>query len=292
MTPATKLVIISPVRNEAENLGKTISSVISQSLPPLEWIIVDDGSSDSTPQLALAAAAANPWIRLVRRSDRGFRKSGSGVMDAFSDGLREVRITSWDFLAKLDGDLSFGPDTFAEISRAFSANPRLGICGGDVYFEKNGQAVIESQSDPAFHVRGATKFYRRACWDQMEGLIPVTGWDTLDEVKANMLGWATRRTPKARFLHLRPTGAADGGWKNAVKNGRGSYIAGFHPLFLLGKCAKRMTARPVLIQSLGLFTGFFSCYFGGVEQIQDRALVRYLREQQLRRLLGRTSIWR
>jgi poly-beta-1,6-N-acetyl-D-glucosamine synthase len=292
MDSAANLVVITPVRNEAKFLQETITSVVNQKLRPARWVIVDDGSTDSTAELADRAAASHAWVSVVRRLDRGFRKSGAGVMDAFYDGYRVVKDLKWDCIAKLDGDLNFGPDVFAGILDAFSRDPKLGICGGDIYYEIDGKTVIESEGDPAFHVRGATKFYRLDCWSQIGGLLPVTGWDTLDEVKANMLGWKTARTSNARFLHLRPTGGADGNWKNAFKNGRGSYISGFHPLYMLSKCVKRIPTRPLFVQSLGLFIGFFSSYFANVGQIQDRALVRYLRDQQIRRLLGQPSIWR
>lgn len=287
-----KLVIISPVRNEAEHLTRTVNSTVAQTLRPIEWIIVDDGSTDGTTQIAEDAARHYDWIRVLRRGDRGFRKNGLGVMEAFYSGFNTLQNKTWDFLAKLDGDIEFPSEAFARIIDQFTRDPGLGICGGEIYHEDDGRMVIESKGDPAFHVRGATKFYRRQCWNEIGGLIPVTGWDTLDEVKAKMLGWNTYRTADARFLHLRPTGGADGGWRNAFKNGRGSYISGFHPVYVISKSVKRLCSRPYVIQSLGLLAGFFSSYFAGVQQIQDRALVRYLRSQQMRRLLGQPSIWR
>jgi glycosyltransferase involved in cell wall biosynthesis len=288
---STRLIVISPVRNEGEHLSRTINSVVNQLVKPDRWIIVNDGSSDSTGQLAEQAATNHDWIQVIHRQDRGSRKSGVGVVDTFYDGYRLIEKEPWDYLVKLDGDLHFGSDVFEKILLAFSEETKLGISGGEIFYERNGQRTIESKRDPAFHVRGATKFYRRACWDKMGGLLPVTGWDTLDEVKANMLGWTTKRVPEAHFLHLRPTGAADGSWRDSFKNGRGSYIAGYHPIYMLSKCVRRLPCEPAFIQSLGLFAGFFSGFLSSAERIKDRELVRYLRRQQLRRLLGRASIW-
>lgn len=292
MHQGTQLVIVSPVRNEANTLPLTIRSVTKQTLVPHRWIIVDDGSSDETALIAQEAAKAFPWIQLLSRPDRGFRKSGAGVMDAFYDGYRLVEKLPWDILVKLDGDLEFTSDFLQLVVNAFAADPKLGIAGGDIYHNEGSNPVIESRDDPAFHVRGATKFYRRECWSAMGGLVQATGWDTLDEVKAVMLGWKTYRVPAARVLHLRPTGGADGGWKNAFKNGRGSYISGYHPLFMISKCLRRVTHRPFLIQSLGLGAGFFSSYFSRVHRAADPELVKYLRQQQIRRLFGLPSIWR
>ena len=292
MNSSPQYVVISPVRNEQENISRTIQSMVGQVCRPVLWVIVNDGSTDETGRIADEAAAQYPWVRVVHRPDRGFRKSGGGVMDAFYDGYGLVSATPWEFLVKLDGDLEFGPEFFRQIFEAFQLDASLGISGGDIYHPENGEMVIESRTDPAFHVRGATKVYRRACWDAIGGLVQATGWDTLDEVKANMLKWRTARVPSARVLHLRPTGGADGGWRNAFKNGRGSYISGYHPLFMISKCIKRLLGRPVLIHSLGLFTGFFTSYFSDVKQISDRDLIRYLRKQQLRRMIGLPSIWR
>lgn len=292
MNRPLRVIVVSPVRNESKHLDRTIASVVRQSVRPVKWVIVNDGSTDATGKIADQAASAHDWIQVVHREDRGFRKSGSGVMDAFYDGFRRVEKEAWDVVVKLDGDLDFPADAFASILAAFEQDPTLGVSGGDIFHEQDGAEVVESKNDPDFHVRGATKFYRRECWQSMGGIPAVTGWDTLDEVKANMLSWKSRRIPAARFLHLRPTGAADGGWRNAFKNGQGSYISGYHPLYMLFKCIRRLGSRPVLIQSLGLFAGFFSSYFGNVVQIPDRELIRYLRKHQLRRLFGLSSIWR
>ncbi|HHY85744.1 MAG TPA: glycosyltransferase [Verrucomicrobia bacterium] len=289
---APHYVIISPVRNEERVLPSTIRSVAGQSILPAAWIIVNDGSTDGTGRIADEAAKQYSWIRSVHRHDRGFRKSGSGVVEAFYDGYRALDRNDWEYLAKLDGDLDFGPDFVQNIFKAFDRDPKLGICGGDIYHNEASMTVVESRNDPAFHVRGATKFYRRSCWDAIGGLVQATGWDTLDEVKANMLGWTTYRVAEARALHLRPTGAADGGWRNAFKNGRGSYISGYHPLYMLCKVIRRLPHRPVVVQSAGLLAGFFTSYFAGVQRISDEQLIRFLRRQQLRRIFGLRSIWR
>ncbi len=262
-----------------------------QAVPPEKWIVVDDGSTDDSPQIVQEAARNHPWIQLVRRVDRGYRKSGAGVVEALQQGLAELNFDDWDFLVKLDGDLEFEADYFAKVMLAFEADPRLGITGGDICHFEGDRIVLECLKDPHFHVRGATKIYRRQCWEAIGGLAPVTGWDTLDEVKANMLGWKTYRLPALRLIHLKPTGAADGSWKNAFKNGRGSFICGYHPLFLLGRCARSLLRNIVPVESAGLFAGYFSSYFAGVHRINDPDLIRYLRQQQLRSILGRPSLW-
>jgi glycosyltransferase involved in cell wall biosynthesis len=285
-----RYVIISPVRNEGANLDACIDSVARQTVRPTEWIIVNDGSTDRTAQILDAAARTHPWISVVHRADRGYREPGTGVIAAFYDGYPRIRTADWQFLVKLDGDLVLPADYFERCFDEFRKEPALGIGGGIVYHTENGHDVVEP--NPRFHVRGATKIYRRDCWDAIGGLLKAPGWDTLDEAKAQMLGWSTRSFPELRLLHLRATGSADGAWRNAVKNGRANYITGYHPAFMLLKCARRVLEKPYGVVAAGHLYGFVTGYLKRMPQVPDRALVRYIRTQQVRRLLLRESIWK
>jgi poly-beta-1,6-N-acetyl-D-glucosamine synthase len=286
-----RYIIISPVRNEQGHLPDTISAVAQQTIRPWRWILVDDGSQDGTGPLIDAAARQYDWIEACHRPDRGFRQAGGGVIDAFYDGYERVGNRPWDFLVKLDGDLSFAADYFARCFEYFAAEPRLGIGGGTVCHASGGEHVVESAVDPAFHVRGATKIYRAACWRAIGGLIRAPGWDTVDEFKANMLGWQTRTFPDVPLIHYRQAGEAYGQWHNWTKNGLANYVAGYHPVFMLAKCFKRLFHKPPLIVSVGLWAGFCSGYMRRIPQVADREVVRYVRRQQLRRLLLQPSIY-
>jgi biofilm PGA synthesis N-glycosyltransferase PgaC len=284
-------VVITPVRNEQENLRQTIQSMVKQMLPPATWVIVDDGSSDATGQIADEASAKYTWVRVIHRKDRGFRKPGSGVMEAFGEGYRLIESEPWDFIVKLDGDLSFKSDFFSSALERFSEDSRLGIGGGTICVKDGNQLVPEWTGDPPFHVRGATKIYRSECWRQIGSLYPVPGWDTLDEIKANMLGWRTYSFADLKLLHYRHAGQADGAWANWVKNGRANYISGYHPIFMLVKCARRVFRKPWGIGAAGLMFGFVSGYLERLQRIDDAELIDYLRREQIKRLLFKTSLW-
>lgn len=288
---ARRYLIITPVRNEEANLRATIASVAAQTVRPVRWVIVNDGSTDATGKIADDAMRKFDWIRVVHRVDRGFRRSGGGVVETFYDGYKLVEGEAWDYLAKLDGDLSFAPDYFEKCFRLFAADPKLGIGGGEICVMQDGAVQVESKGDPAFHVRGATKIYRHDCWKAIGGLLRATGWDTYDEVKANMLGWKTRTFQGLPLIHHRETGGADGTWKNWVKNGRANYIVGYHPLFMFLKCVRRLLERPYLIASAGLWYGFVTGYFLRIPRHQEPEVIRYLRREQMRRLLFKSSIW-
>jgi poly-beta-1,6-N-acetyl-D-glucosamine synthase len=349
--PAPVYAVITPVRNEADHIQKTIDSMVAQTITPGSWVIVDDGSTDQTAAIIDAAAARYPWIKVLHRPDRGFRKSGGGVIEAFDEGLALLSETpaspgppvlnhstlnpqpsttlepstlnsqpstpseapnhravpqpqestaqsrnrgktpAWSFLVKLDGDLEFASDYFKRCFEEFQQNHKLGIGGGVVCKLENGEWVEEAKGDPPFHVRGATKIYRAECWEAIGGLIAAPGWDTLDELKANMLGWATETFREIKLLQLKSTGTADGTWKNWVKNGRANYVTGYHPVFMLAKCVKRSIQKPYAIAALGLLSGFVWSYFRRLPQVPDSALIRYVRTQQTNRLLGKQSLW-
>ncbi len=286
----SKYVVITPVRDEEANLQFTIQCMLGQSMRPTEWVIVDDGSTDKTGSIIDEFASRHPWIRPVHRANRGFRKSGGGVVEAFNDGYRAVECVDWEFIVKFDGDLSFRPDYFEKCLARFAADPKLGIGGGAIYHMINGEETLERC--PEFHVRGATKIYRKACWEAIGGFWPAPGWDTADEIKANRLGWATRNFPELRLTHHRKTGSADGLWKGPVKNGRANYVCGYHPLFMLGKCLRRLTMKPYIVGSAALFYGFISGYLKRIPQIDDPDTIKYLRRQQLGRMTGGETIWR
>jgi poly-beta-1,6-N-acetyl-D-glucosamine synthase len=283
-------VVVTPVRDEEAYLPFTIASMAKQTIRPREWIIVDDGSKDSTGKIIGEAAREFPWIRGVRREDRGFRKWGAGIIEAFYSGFNALEFTNWDFMAKLDGDLSFEPEYFAEMFRRFEENLKLGIGGGYLYHLDNGVKTIEE--NPTFHVRGGAKIYRRACWDGLGGLWVGPGSDTVDEVKANMLGWSTHSFRELELQHHRWTGAAYGRWGGIVKNGKTDYVSGYHPLFLAAKSVARLWQRPYVVGSVALLYGYIAAYLQKTPRVDDPQLIKYLQQQQLARLCGQQTIWK
>jgi biofilm PGA synthesis N-glycosyltransferase PgaC len=285
-----KYVVVTPVRDEASYLPLTIESMVRQTVLPQEWVIVNDGSKDETGKIIEAAASQYPWIRGVHRQDRGFRKWGAGIIEAFYSGFDVLTCQDWDYMSKLDGDLSFEPNYFERTFLKLQENPRIGIGGGVLYHEEHGRRVLEDH--PIFHVRGGVKIYRRACWSAIGGLWVGPGSDTVDEVKANMLGWTTMSFFDISMTHHRFTGASWGRWGGLVKDGKIDYVSGYHPLFLTAKSIVRLVRRPYIVGSVALIYGYISAYLQGVPRVNDPELIRYLRRQQLARLVGAETIWR
>jgi poly-beta-1,6-N-acetyl-D-glucosamine synthase len=283
-------VVISPARDEQAYIETTIASVISQTSQPTEWIIVDDGSRDSTYEIANRYAERYPWIRVLHLGNRGYRSPGIGVIEAFYEGYQSISISNWEYLVKLDADLELSPHYFESCFQQFQLNPMLGIAGGKITSKRHNNDTSIIEETPQFHVRGATKIYRRECWDKIDGLIISTGWDTWDEVKANYYGWRTSTLADVQLKQLRETGEVEGRWRDCVKNGKANYICGYHPLFMLAKCLRRLLRRDT-ISGLALFYGYVKSAFHRINQVNEKKIISYLRREQIRRLLGRPSIW-
>jgi biofilm PGA synthesis N-glycosyltransferase PgaC len=286
----SKYVIVTPVRDEETYLPFTIQSIAKQTVLPVEWVIVNDGSKDRTGEIIEEASIEYPWIHPVHRSDRGYRKWGAGIIEAFYDGFNALECQDWEFMCKLDGDLSFDPGYFAGTFKKFEENPRIGIGGGVLYHYENGKRVLERT--PTFHVRGGVKIFRRECWNAIDGLWVGPGSDTIDEVKANMLGWTTMSFADLQMTHHRPTGASWGRWGGIAKNGTISYVAGYHPLYMLAKSLASALHPPFVLAPVALMYGYVTAYLRGVPQVNDPELIKYLQRQQLARLFGQDTIWK
>lgn len=281
-----KYIIITPVRNEEGYIQRTLQSVISQTLRPAKWIIINDGSTDRTEDLVRKYSQRYHWIQLVNKEDRGFRMPGGEFV--LESGIKLININDYDFIARLDGDISFEENYFAELFDRFKEMPKLGIAGGVIHNLVDNVPVLEKA--PGFHVRGATKVYRRECWNDIGGLKPNLGWDTIDELKANMLGWTSRSFPELKVIHYRKTGAMSR--LPQLNMGKAAYFIGYHPIFIIVKSILCILKKPFLLGSLGLIYGFCIGYIRKSPRLDDRELIQYLRKQQINRILFRETMWK
>ncbi len=278
--------VITPVRNEAEFIEKTIHSMIQQTIKPTEWVIVNDGSTDETEQIIQRYTTNHPWIKLVNRADRGTRQRGKGVVEAFYDGYKTLTLP-YEFIVKLDGDLSFDPDYFETLGRKFSSNPQLGIAGGGVYEKLDGQKwTLDATRD---HVRGPTKVYRRACFEEIGGLVPMLGWDGLDEWQALTMGWEVQSFLELKVFHYRITGAATGSLKARLEQGQGAYTMNYHPLYLIARGLYHLGQRPYVIGGIAMILGYVNAWLRRREQIAEPDVVSYIHRTQLKKL---ATLWK
>jgi poly-beta-1,6-N-acetyl-D-glucosamine synthase len=283
----SKYVLITPVKDEYENFQKCIKSILSQEILPEKWIIINDGSTDGTKDLIDELAASNKWVEPVHNDPDRIRKPGGEFV--LKKGFDLINVRDYEFVVKMDGDLSFEGNFFKYLFNEFKKDPKLGIASGSCFIDVKGKLIEETKA--RVHTRGPMKVYRTQCFVDIGGIEPLLGWDTIDEIRAQLRGWKTRTFPELHIIHLRPT-QSSGGRINGMRNmAKASYYIGYHPLFLISRGIKNMAEKPYIIGGLAMITEYFKNYIKGNPQISDPELIKYVRREQMKRLLGKETSW-
>jgi glycosyltransferase involved in cell wall biosynthesis len=262
---------------------RTLDSVTSQTLRPDLWVIVDDGSSDGTPEILADYTDRFPYIRVVRRENRGRRSVGPGVIEAFYAGLETVDLSQFDYLCKLDLDLDLPPRYFEILLNRMEDNPRLGTCSGKPCFvdPKSGRLMSERCGDEMSV--GMTKLYRRECFQDIGGFVREVMWDGIDCHRCRMLGWiaCSWDEPDLRFIHLRPMGSSQKGiLTGRMRHGFGQYFMGTGLVYMTASAIFRMTMRPWVLGGLAMWWGYVRSFLGFRRRYPDGEFRRFLRRYQ------------
>jgi poly-beta-1,6-N-acetyl-D-glucosamine synthase len=279
-----KYVLITPARNEETFIGKTLDSVVRQTLLPQRWVIIDDGSTDGTPKLVEAYSKKFPWIELLRRERRPTR-SFAGKADAFNAGFERVRSLDFDIVGNLDADISFEPDYFELLLEKFSEFPKLGIAGTPM--REAGYDAIRDSFYNENDVFGACQLFRRACFEEIGGYVPIK-WGGIDWIAvrtARLKGWQTRSFSEKFFYHHRRMGATESNtWQASFDYGRKDYFLGNHPLWQIFRVAFQMTRRPYVFGGLVLLSGYLYSLACRIERPVTNELLSFHRQEQMARL--------
>ncbi len=264
-------------------MRRTLESVAAQTVPPALGVVVDDGSTDETPTILQEYSRRLPYLKVVRRSDRGRRSVGPGVIEAFYAGLETVPLDDFDYLCKLDLDLDLPPRYFELLMERMQDRPRLGTVSGKPYFvhPRTGRLVPEVCGDEMSV--GMTKFYRTGCFREIGGFVREVMWDGIDCHRCRMLGWIAESVDdeRLRFQHLRPMGSSQKGiWAGRLRSGYGQYFMGTSASYLLASCLFRLFKHPVLIGSAAMLWGYLSSAARGLTRYDDPPFRRFLRRYQ------------
>ncbi len=280
-----RYVIITPVRNEEKYIDKTLQSVIDQTITPMQWVIVNDGSSDRTREIVEESIRSHTWITLINMSDRGFSAVGKGIVESFYAGFKSIEHPDeWEFIAKLDGDLSMDEKYFEKLIYRFNQNKKLGIAGGTCFCQENG--TMHEEKTPLFHPIAAARLYRRSCFEEIDGLAACNAWDTIDLLRARTKGWETRRFPDLEIIHYRLMSSRQGLWKGKKRTGRNLYLTGYSIPFLLARSAYRLFRKPYFIESAGVIYGYFQALLKNEPLSVTPEEKTFLRREQWQRMLG------
>ncbi len=278
--------LISPGRNEAQYMRQTLDTVIAQTIRPVAWVIVDDGSTDESPAILAEYAARHDWIHIVTRSDRGRRAVGPGVIEAFYAGFETVRPQDYDYLCKLDLDLNLPPTYFEGLMTRMAADPRIATCSGKAYIWEHGELVNERHGDETSI--GATKFYRMSSFLALGGFVRQVMWDGIDGHRCRMHGWiaCSWDAPELRFIHLRPMGSSQTGiLTGRRRHGYGQYFMGTGFIYMLANSVNRINEKPFLLGSVAMLWGWLESAAKGLPRYEEPGFRTFLRRYQWRALL-------
>jgi glycosyltransferase involved in cell wall biosynthesis len=279
-----KYVLITPARNEAAFIEKTLESVIAQTALPERWVIVDDGSTDRTAEIVQSYAKRHSWIELIRRSQR-LDRNFAGKAHAFNAGFERVRALPFEVIGNLDADISFERDYFEFLLGRFCEFPELGVAGTPMR-EANYHPVKDSFYNEC-DVFGACQLFRRSCFQEVGGYTPIK-WGGIDWVAvrtARLKGWQTRSFGEKFFYHHRPMGATESNtWKARFDYGRKDYFLGNHPLWQVFRVSFQMMKRPYVLGGLALLSGYFYSFASRMERPVAAELLKFHRQEQLERL--------
>lgn len=271
--------IISPVRNEEDFVEDTIKSIINQTELPQEWIIVNDGSTDKTEEIIRPYVEKYDWIKLITLKDRGYYFPGTGVVEVVKKGFDVIVKNDWEFLVKLDCDITVEKDYFENILNEFYKNPRLGIASGGIFLVEGSKTKQEkSQAD---HPWGASKVYRRKCFEEINGWKPIPGWDLADLLSAQMKNWETRCFNEYRILHYRGTGTR----RTDITSGRFllgrfHFRYGYGPFYTLTKSVYHLGEKPFILGGVSIFTGYIYAAIKNEDRLFEKDMRNFLRKKQ------------
>lgn len=277
-------VLITPARDEGAFIERTIESVIRQTVLPLKWVIVDDGSTDKTAEIVSRYLSRHSWLEMVQMPQRRDRNFAAKVQ-AFNAGLERVKGLDYEIVGNLDADISFEPDYFEYLLRKFSEDGRLGVAG-TVFFEQGYSSERDSFQGHR-HVSGQCQLFRRQCWENIGGYVAhrAGGIDWIAVATARVMGWKTESFREKSFFHYRPLGTAERSLVFSLFSyGEKDYYLGGHPLWQLFRVAYRTIRRPYIIGGLALGLGYCWAFLRRTPRPVSRELMAFHRKEQMAKL--------
>jgi poly-beta-1,6-N-acetyl-D-glucosamine synthase len=278
-------VLVTAAYNEEKFIENLIRSVVAQTLQPLRWVIVSDGSTDRTDEIVRSYAAECSFIRLHQITEDHPRNFAAQV-HAINSGFAQLRDIYFDFVGNLDADITLEPTYFSALLRKFDADPTLGLAGGYVCEKHRGEFLPRKTNNPE-SVAHAVQLFRLRCWEQLGCIyvpLPFGGPDWLAEVTSRMNGWTVKSFTDLPVHHHRPTGGVEGWLKAEYRLGNLDYAMGAHPLFELFKIVRRLPGRPYIIRPLVRLFAFVEASVRKKGRCVPKELVAFLRREEMARI--------
>ena len=279
-----RYVLITPARNEEALIEKVLESVVHQTVVPLKWVIVDDGSTDRTADIVGFYLSRYPWIDILRMPPRRERTFAAKV-HAFNAGYDTVRGLQYEVIGNLDADVSFENDYLEFLLGKFSADPALGVAG--TVFKEEGYSSERHSFEGHTHVAGGCQLFRRQCFEEVSGFVPnkAGGVDWMAVTTARMMRWKTRSFREKSFFHHRHLGTAERSILFSLFSyGEKDYYLGGHPVWELFRVSYRLAQQPYILGGLALGIGYCSAFLRRTPRPVSRELMAFHRKEQLAKL--------
>jgi poly-beta-1,6-N-acetyl-D-glucosamine synthase len=276
--------LVTPARNEVDYIEQTIQSVIAQTVLPVKWIIVSDGSTDGTDEVVRRYLEKRDWMELVRLPERA-QRNFAGKVAAFNAGKARLEGVSFEVLGNLDGDVSFDSEYFSFLLERFAEDSKLGLVGTPYRDPLN--QVYDYRFVSQEHVTGPCQLFRRQCFEDIGGYKAVRGGavDRIADISARMHGWKTRTYTEKIYLHHRHSGTAQQNILMAkFRDGAKDYSVGTSPVWELFRTMYQMTKKPFVVGGLMLGTGYLWSALRRVERPVSEEMVKFCRHEQMERL--------
>lgn len=276
--------------NEARYLPRVLEGLATQTHAPAVLALIDDGSTDASAAIAETFASAHDNVRLLRRPVRAAerdRLAGAAELRAFQWAVEQCADVDWEVVGKIDADVVMPPDWLGAMEERFAANPRLGLAGSCLSVVGPGGNLVREAS-PDYHTHGATKLYRRECYQHIEPIPAILGWDMIDDIKARLSGWEneTVEVPSGDALQLRPIGRHDGAVRANARWGACAWGYGSHPLAVAFGGAKRaVRGHPPVLAGAAFVYGWVAAALRRRPRAEP-SVRRALRREQRARLAG------
>lgn len=280
----SRYVLVTPARNEELHIERTITCVLSQTLRPSKWVIVDDGSTDHTVEIVSKYASRYGFIILLKLRRDG-RRNFANKATAFNAGVKSIASAGYSFIGNLDADTTVAPDYYANITAEFDKDATLGIAGGIVYTSVGSRFVTADNALDS--VGGAVQLFRKECFDQIGGYVPLRcgGIDAAAEITARMNGWKVRKFPENKVFEHRRTGSVDAQLLASLyREGVRFHSLGYSTLFYICRSLYKLTDRPPVVGSSVALLGFMIARFTRSPVLLPAKAVSYLRSEQMSKL--------
>jgi glycosyltransferase involved in cell wall biosynthesis len=277
-------VLVTPAHNEEAYIERTIESVIHQTVSPVRWVIVDDGSTDKTPEIIGRYLPKYPWIEMVQMAQRRDRSFAAKVQ-SFNAGYERVKGLQYEVIGNLDADISFDNDFLAFLVEKFAKDPALGVAG--TIFREEGYSSETDSFEGQKHVSGQCQLFRRRCFEEIGGYIPhrAGGIDWMAVTTARMMGWKTQSFREKWFFHYRTLGTAGRSpLASLFSYGEKDYYLGGHPIWEVFRVAYRTAKRPYITGGLALGLGYCWAFLRRTPRPVSRELMTFHRHEQMVKL--------